>query len=40
MALAATSLATVLGCRVVRTRDVAGHHQVCAVLGAVNGAAR
>ena len=40
MSLAAASLATALGCRVVRTRDVAAHHQVCAVLAAVNGAAR
>jgi dihydropteroate synthase len=38
--LAAASLGTTLGCRVVRTRDVAVHHQVCAVLAAVNRASR
>ena len=40
MSLAATALGAVLGCRLVRTRDVAAHRQVCAVLGAVDGAAR
>ena len=38
--LAATALGAVLGCRVVRTRDVAAHHQVCSVLAAVTGATR
>jgi len=39
-ALAASALGAVLGCRVVRTRDVTGHRQVCAVVAAVRGAAR
>jgi dihydropteroate synthase len=38
--LAATSLGTALGCRIVRTRDVAAHHQVCAVMAAIHRAAR
>ena len=39
-ALAAAALGTALGGRVVRTRDVAGHRQVCAVVAAVHQAAR
>jgi dihydropteroate synthase len=36
--LAATALGAALGCRIMRVHDVAGHRQVCAVLGAVNAA--
>lgn len=38
--LAAASLGMTLGCRVVRTRDVAAHHQVRTVLAAVNRVSR
>jgi dihydropteroate synthase len=38
--LAATSLGTALGCRIVRTRHVAAHHQVCAVMAAIHRASR
>ena len=38
--LAATALGATLGCRVVRVHDVAAHHQVCAVLGAIESARR
>lgn len=40
VSLAATALGTALGCRLVRTRDVAAHRQACVVMAAVNGAGR
>lgn len=38
--LGVTSLGGILGCRVVRVRDVAAHRQACAVLAAVDRVAR
>ena len=38
--LAATALGATLGCRIMRVHDVAAHHQVCTVLGAIEAARR